>query len=91
MKIALSHSSISYSFFFLSQNHQLHSSHSIFQEVNLFWGFQKNLTPKDKNAHIIWDLLGLTYMGHPPHERETQPNNSLVPPNWKDDLFLSSR
>ena len=77
MKIALSHSSISYSFFFLSQNHQLHSSHSIFQEVNPFWGFQKNPTPKDKNAHIIWALLG-TYMGHPPHERETQPNPTIV-------------
>lgn len=57
--------------FFFSQNHGLHSSHSILREMNHFWGYQKNLTPKDKNANIIWPLLGLIYMGHPSHERET--------------------
>ena len=29
----------------------------------------------------MWALLGLTYLGHPPHERRTQPNptNFLIP------------
>lgn len=65
MKTTLSHFSLSSSF---SQNHLLHSSHFVFRELNPFWGSRKNPTPKDKNIHIIYVLLGLTYVDHPPHD-----------------------
>ena len=63
------------SLFFLSKSSIALFFLCILRSGSFFGVLEKNPTPIDKNAHMIWALLGLTYMGHPLHERETQPNN----------------
>ena len=68
MKTDPSHSSISSSFsltllFFLSKSSTALFSLYIVRSRSFFGVLEKNLTPIDKNAHMIWALFGFDIYG----------------------------